>query len=84
MQIIFSKHALYQLKEREISKEEVILALLNPDKIISQIDQRFKALKIVKRKRKKFLLVVVFEKTNSKKIIITAFLTSKIKKYLQN
>jgi len=36
MQIVFSKHALYQLKEREISKEEVVLAFLNPDKIISQ------------------------------------------------
>ncbi|MCD6085896.1 DUF4258 domain-containing protein [bacterium] len=34
MQIIFSKHALYQLKERGISKEEVTLALLNPDKVI--------------------------------------------------
>jgi len=82
MQIVFSKHALYQLKEREISKEEVVLAFLNPNKIISQTNQRFKALKIVKRKRKKFLLIVVFEKANSKKIIITAFLTSKIKKYL--
>ena len=82
MQVIFSKHALYQLKERKISKEEVILALLNTDKIISQTNQRFKALKIVKRKRKKFLLIVVFEKINSKKIIITAFLISKIKKYL--
>ena len=82
MQVIFSEHALYQLKERKISKEEVILALLDTDKIISQTNQRFKALKIVKRKRKKFLLIVVFEKINSKKIIITAFLTSKIKKYL--
>ncbi|MFH1192423.1 MAG: hypothetical protein V1655_03015 [bacterium] len=52
-----------------------------PDKIIFQLE-RIKAVKIFKRKNKKYLCVVIYEKMNGVKRIITAFITSKINKYI--
>ncbi|MDI6591355.1 MAG: DUF4258 domain-containing protein [Patescibacteria group bacterium] len=80
MKIIFSKHARYQMSERNISEKEIVLTLLNPDKTISQLGGKFQAVKLI---NKNYLIVVIYRQTNSIKKVITAFLTSKIKKYLK-
>lgn len=83
MEIIFSKHARYQMAERNITKDEIIFALSNPDKIIKQTQRKFQAVKSIRKKGKKYLLVVIYHKTNSIQEVITAFLTTKFKKYLK-
>lgn len=80
--IIFSKHAHYQLKERNISQKEIRKSFENPDQVIKQSVKRFRLIKEVKRGGKNYLLVVIFEQRNSSKDVITAFITSKIKKYI--
>lgn len=83
MKTIFSKHAKNQMFERNISEDDVISTLLKPDKIISQPDKKFKAIKLIKKRDKKYLIVVIFRQINSIQKVITAFLTTKIKKYLK-
>ena len=80
--IIFSKHARYQLKERNISEREIRKSIENPDKILKQSPQRFRLIKEIKRAGRSYILIVIFEQKNSFKEIITAFITSKVKKYL--
>ncbi|TRZ77168.1 DUF4258 domain-containing protein [bacterium] len=82
IKIIFSEHAKNQLKERNIAEIRVIEAITFPDKIVKQVNQRMQAVKIYTIQSKKYLLIVVFEQTNTVKTIITAFITSKIRKYL--
>ena len=80
--ISFSGHAQYQLKERHIAQHEVIEIVRNPDKIIQQSSSRFCVFKITAKQEKTYLLVVIYDHANSSIEIVTAFYTSKIKKYL--
>lgn len=82
MKISFSKHALYQLKERNLSRELAIETIENPSAIVEQENNRFRAVKLIRRSNKDFLTVVVYDKTNSHTEIVTVFITSKIRKYL--
>lgn len=81
-QIIFSKHALYQIKGRGLLKAEITETIYNPDKFISQSFGKYQAIKMVIRGRKKYLIIVVYRQDNHSKKVITAFLTSKFNKYL--
>ncbi len=78
----FSDHAEYQLRERSISKILVRDALELPDRTIRQNDGRFRTVKLLAKRDKKYALVVIYEETGDTKRVITAFLSSKIKKYL--
>ena len=80
--ITFSKHAIIQLKERNVSRDQIKESFRSPDKIIKQSPNRFRLLKIVQKQGKDYLLVIVFERKRSSDEIITAFITSKVKKYL--
>ena len=80
--IVFSKHARFQLKERNISEREVKESFKNPDRIIKQRPNRFRLLKVIRKQDKDYLLIIVFERKKSSDEIITAFITSKVKKYL--
>lgn len=82
--IIFSKHACYQMVERNILETDIITTINCPDKIISESENKFRAVKLIRKNNKKFLLVIIYRKINSGKKVITAFLTTKIKKYLTN
>ena len=82
VKIIFSTHAKLQLVERKISEREVIETINKPTKVIQQLNRRFQALKIKVRGGKKYLLVVIYDESPIVKEIVTAFYTSKIKKYL--
>lgn len=79
MEIIFTKHAIERIDEREIRFTEIIQCLASPTKI------DFSEEKIIYYKLdldKQYLLILVCSiDTNSCKII-TAIKTSQIKKYL--
>ena len=77
--IAFSEHALYQLRKRDITKKEVLMAISQPDKIVRQTKDRFQAIKKIGGR---YLLVSIFDRTQSSLEVVTAFRTSKIKKYL--
>lgn len=80
--IVLSDHARKQLKERNLSEIEILKTINKPDKIIQQSTLRHKALKIIHKNKKQYLLIVVYDIKNITKEIVTAFLTSKITKYL--
>ena len=83
MKIIFSRHARDQMIERNLTENEIISTLSEPDKIILQAERKFKAVKLINKEGKKYLMVIIYRKTNSILRVITAFLTTKIKKYLK-
>lgn len=84
LKITFSDHAIYQLKERNLKEKLIKSALDKPDKTTLQFNFRKRAYKRFKRRRKNYLLIVIYEEQSSGKKVITAFLTSKIKKYLND
>lgn len=79
--IVLSKHARYQMKERNISEAEIISTISKPNKSIPQTQQKFQAIKLIKKNGKKYLMVVIYRQSNSVKKVITVFLTTKFKKY---
>lgn len=82
--IIFSDHAIYQMKERNIKEKLVKLALRNPDKTVFQPNFRKRILKRFRYRNRNYLLIVIYEEQHSTIKIITTFITSKIKKYLND
>ena len=81
-EIVFSRHALRQMQEKNIAPAEIIDALHFPDKIRQQTSLKLRAVKTIKRNKKRYLLIAIYRQNRARKIIITAFLTSKVKKYL--
>ncbi len=79
MEIIFIEHALERMKEREISKELVINAIRNPD----SVDQGYGGRKVAQKCINGKLLRVIYEEHEDKIIVITAYITSKVGKYLR-
>ena len=78
MPIKFTKHALERMRIRGITKEEIVDAIYNPDK---ELNNSFGNV-IVNKLKKKYLLRVFYYKKEGSKIVITAYKTSKIDKYL--
>ena len=77
----FSKHARDQLRERNISEREVKSCIIDPDKVVVQDMIRFRAVRRINRGGRAYALIVVYDK--GKEIeVVTAFYSSKIKKYL--
>lgn len=81
-EIIFSEHAKDQLMERNIVARDVKVTIEKPDKLIIQLDQRLRAAKTIKMPNVKYLLVVIYERKHDTIEVVTAFKTSKFKKYL--
>ena len=78
MTIIFTLHALERMKMRRIAKADVIACIKSPDKVkeIHGIIHATKRLNNV-------VLVVYYRITDESKIVITAFKSSKIHKYIR-
>ncbi len=73
MPIYFSEHSKKQLKRRQIEEKDVILALKNPDEIISSFKDRK-----LRRKRIGGKLLEVVTKTEGSRItIITGYILKK-------
>lgn len=81
VKIIFTAHARQQMQERNITEKRIISALDKSDKVISQSNFRKKAIKQFTRQKRKYLLIAVYEERYAARKVITAFVTSKIKKY---
>lgn len=81
MSIAFTDHAIHQMKERGISKESIIEASRRADAVIIQENNRRQAVKLFTAGKKHYCLVVIYEQKRFSKKIITAFITSKIRKY---
>jgi len=83
MKFILLKHARDQAKERGINIKTIEDTISNPEQIIP--DE--KGMKIAQRKyldkskKKEYLIRVVFKEEREARIGITAYITSKVKKY---
>lgn len=83
MPVFFSDHALFQVKERNILPEDVLECVARPDKVVRQTTVRFRTIKLFKKSKKRYILIVIYDKQEyNKTIIVTAFISSKIKKYI--
>lgn len=82
MDVVFSDHARKQLTERKIAETEVLQAIKQPHKVIRQDARRYLAIRISRKNTRQHLLIVVYDNKDSVKEVVTAFITSKIEKYL--
>jgi hypothetical protein len=78
-QLIFIPHSLDRMKERCISDEMVRAALSSPDNVDCTDEKRKIAQKFIEGK----LLRIIFEEEGETIIVISAYCTSKISKYLR-
>jgi len=78
LKIIYTIHALKRLRERKFSKNIIKECIENPLKIISEDNIK----RVIKKLNDK-LLIVVYRIENGTFIIITAYTTSKVEKYLR-
>ncbi len=76
--IVFIPHALERIKERGIPEGLVIEALTHPDEAVDGYFGRKVAQKAIDGK----LIRVIYEEHGDKIIVITAYITSKVDKYL--
>lgn len=76
MKARYTLHALERIRQRGISREEVEACLNNPDKIIENNET-----KCIKKLGNK-ALIVVYRMEAGAIIVITAYRTSKLHKYL--
>ena len=78
MPIKFTKHSLERMRLRNISKEEIIETIENPDKILNDSFGN----KIVHKVKKRYLLRVFYHIEGDSKLVLTAYKTSKFDKYI--
>ncbi|MBI5220911.1 MAG: DUF4258 domain-containing protein [Candidatus Liptonbacteria bacterium] len=81
LKISFSTHALYQIQERKISREEVAHAIRHPVRITHQLSYRTRIVAPFPKNPKQ-VMIVIYEIQPRGIVVVTAFRTSKIKKYL--
>ena len=80
--IVFSDHALFQMKERKIEKQKVLDCLLRADKVVEESTGRYRAVKSFQKDGRTYLFVVAYDQQENQIEIVTAFITSKLRKYL--
>ena len=84
----YSKHALTRMDQRGITKDQINFVLRNPDSIVDQTDKNngyhiYQAvLESETKKGNNYLLRVFINTDKTPKLVITAYKTSKIEKYL--
>jgi len=77
MEIRFIPHALQRLEERGIPRELVEEAVKNPDEVRDGYCGR----KVAQKRLNGKLIRVIFEEEEGDVVVITAYVTSKIRKY---
>ena len=80
MEYYFSEHAQQEIKRRYIPLEYVETTLKNPQQITEEREQRQCYQSLITIYDKQFLLRIIVNRDNHKKVI-TLYLTTKIKKY---
>ena len=81
MNFVFSNHALIRMKRRSISKDIVIEVIIHSDSISVQDESITVYSKLVEENTKPYLYRVFVNNEKTPPLIITAYKTSKIKKY---
>lgn len=81
MNFVFSNHALIRMKRRSISKDIVIEVIIHADSISVQDESITVFSKLVEDNSKPYLYRVFVNNEKTPPLIITAYKTSKIKKY---
>ena len=61
MIVVFTDHAVHQMKERGISRESIIEAMRLPDAVIIQKNTRRQAIKLFTAGKKQYCLVIIYE-----------------------
>lgn len=82
MEIAWSEHARKQLTERNLLPADIERTVRTPDKLAAQSAIRYQAVRTLRKGNRQYLLVVIYDQRNGRREIVTAFLTSKMKKYL--
>ena len=77
MKIRYTFHALERMKQRGIDKAFVVKCLVEPDKLDS-LDKAYRCIKRIDGK----VLIVVYREMHNAILVITAFVSSKVRKYL--
>lgn len=80
MSFVFSKHALEQMKLRQISRSIVEEILEKPQQIIKE-NNIWIYQSIVFKKRKNYLIRIFINHKKKPNVVITVYKTSKINKY---
>ena len=78
MLIIYTKHALQQMRGRKINKSDIIDTINNPDK---KMNDKF-VNQIVQKVFGKYLLRIFYLTEGDQKRVLTTYKTSKIDKYI--
>ena len=75
--IVYTVHAIQRILQRNIPTDLVVLCISNPDRLLAE-DRVKKAVKKIDGKA----IVVVYREERGVCLVITAYITSKLKKYL--
>lgn len=82
MRIQFSNHALERMRSRNLTTDQIKEAIKNPDEQFhNQIGTVIHKIQNDDESQEKYLLRVFYREDESKIVIISAYKTSKIKKY---
>jgi len=84
MDIEFSNHALKQMEIRSISEEVILEIMVNPDEILNQDVSTSIYTKLISEFENRYLYRVFVNITKRPPLIITAYKTSKIDKYVNS
>jgi len=82
LDFIFSKHAIKRIQDRNIDEEIISLIIQNPDSIIEVSDCKHIYQKKLQENDSKYLYRVFLNVCKNPNLIITAYKTSNIDKYL--
>ncbi len=77
MRIIYSLHALERMRQRGIDKKLVTLCIQDPDRS-EKIEEVYRCIKKIDNK----VIITIYKQENDKFIVITAYLSSRLHKYL--
>ena len=81
MKPVFSKHALAQMEQRDITKDRILTVITSPDTMTKQGNDILIYSKLVNDDIKDYLYRVFVNHLKEPELVITACKTSKIKKY---
>jgi uncharacterized DUF497 family protein len=83
MRIVFSGHAKQQMQERNLTEIPIRLVIQQPQTLHRQSKDRFRAVGYLPGSRKGYVLIVVYDVISGNRMeVVTAFVSSKINKYL--
>ena len=81
-EIVISKHALEEMKLRNISEDDVLDVIANPENIIAQDGLKVYQ-KILEAAAKSYLFRIFINDLANPNLVVTVYKTSKISKYYE-